>query len=117
MVQLLNNYSFLLSLGVVYEFDADKTAIIRAHNFSRRCLGKEQMTMDTAAIVVHKIINEQVPFVSLEFVDRPVLKINKHERVKMNFRYLRDANGKLLISKGVLDVLRDTSSFDVGQLE
>lgn len=79
-----------------------------------------QMTMDTAGIVGDMIVNRGIPLESIKFIDRPVLKLNKHERVKMNFRYLADIKQfgkKPLICDKVLKIIKNTNEFDIDFLE
>lgn len=105
--------------SVVGEFDADKTRILRERGFRTRNLGSAQMTMDTAAIVCHMVVNRGVDFSSISFIDRPTIKVNRHERVKMNFRYLPSDTDpkKPLISATVLKIIKDTSEFNLDELE
>ena len=52
------------------------------------------MTTDTAVRVTRIVVLDMVPLQSIDYVDFPEIKVNKHESVEMPFRYVRHrANG------------------------
>lgn len=115
---ILGNGTSIYIILLVDEFDADRTRFLREKGFSRRKMGNMQMTMDTAAIVCSKIVNEKINFWEIKFVDRPTIHINKFERVKMNFRYLLDEKtNKPVISEQVLQIIKNTDDFALESLE
>jgi len=48
------------------------------------------MTTDTAVRVTRIVVLDMVPLQSIDYVDFPEIKVNKHESVEMPFRYVRD---------------------------
>ena len=53
------------------------------------------MTTDTAVRVTRLVVLDLVPLEGINYVDFPEIKVNKHERVEMPFRYVKDrVNGE-----------------------
>ena len=104
-------------LGNVDEQDADRTKVLREQLYSSRMLGNHQMTTPTAACVTHLILDEQKPFESLKFVDRPEFETEyEGETLMMPFRYLVGDDGKPIMAEGVLDILTGDLEWDLGDL-
>lgn len=74
-----------------------------------RRLGPKQMTTDTAVRVTRLVVQEKskyftrsqtqlniaiVPLESIDYVDYPELRINKHESTEMPFRYVKGKDGQ-----------------------
>lgn len=103
-------------LGNVDEFDEDRTKLLRKEGVSRKNLGAMQMTLDTAAIVCDIILHKGIDLENIRFIDLPVFKISLHESVQMNFRYLDNGMGEPLVSKEVLQILKNNDDFDILEL-
>jgi len=74
----------------------DRTGELRAKGFPVRRLGPVQMTTDTAVRVTRTVILDQLPLDKIPFVDYPEIKVNKHESVRMPFRYVKNAEGPVM---------------------
>jgi len=74
----------------------DRTGELRAKGFPTRRLGPVQMTTDTAVRVTRTLILDQLPLESIPYVDYPEIKVNKHESVKMPFRYVKGNDGPVM---------------------
>lgn len=109
---------FLLGgiLGNVDEFDFDRTSLLRAEGFPTRNLGSMQMSTDTAAICTKLVVIDQVGFETIDFVDRPEIRVDDCEHVVMNFRYIKGPDGEPLMAKGVLDLIKQVD-FDTAIME
>lgn len=87
------------------ENDPDRTRELRRLGFSRRNLGHEQMTTDTAIITSWKILDNHIPFDKLLFIDRPTFNLNRYESIHMPFRYLSTLNqSEPLLPPGMLSL-------------
>ena len=76
----------------------------------RRNLGQKQMSTDTAVLVAHKIINEQIPFSKLKFKDELEIGIGKKLSTILPYRYLLK-KGKVVLAKGLIKHLKTDDSF------
>jgi ribosome biogenesis SPOUT family RNA methylase Rps3 len=75
-----------------------------------RNLGKKQMPTDTA-VKVAKLILEGAKFEELKFKDKLILKIDKYDEVILPFRFLIGKDGKVEITPGLLEYLKNKKSF------
>ena len=82
----------------------DDSKVLRDLGFVCRNLEEEQMTMDTAAIVAKKILEDQTPMEQLRFTSRPDFKIGKNEYVNIPFRYLAAEDGTPLVAPGIVKI-------------
>ncbi|MCJ1290478.1 hypothetical protein MMC34_002016 [Xylographa carneopallida] len=94
----------------------DRTAELRQKGFKGRRLGSVQMTTDTAARVTRMVIQQKVALDQISYIDYPELKINKHESTQMPFRYVMDENGKPIMPKGMVDLIKSDSEKGFGDL-
>lgn len=105
-------------LGNVDEFDFDRTSVLRVKGFPTRSLGSMQMTTDTAVRVSKMILVDGMPFPTIPFVDRPEFAMNETtEKLVMNFRYVKGADGEPLICPRVLELLKEDFDFNLESLE
>ena len=75
------------------------------------------MTTPTAACVTYLILDEQKPFESLKFKDRPEFETEyEGETLMMPFRYLVGDDGKPIMADGVLDILTGDLEWDLSDL-
>ncbi|ODV58310.1 protein-arginine N-methyltransferase SFM1 [Ascoidea rubescens DSM 1968] len=85
----------------------DRTGELREkYGFSGRRLGKLQMTTDTAVRVTQLIIEKNITFDEISFIDYPEIKFNKYESTEMPFRYVLDDNNKPIFPDGMLDLIK-----------
>ncbi|MCJ1315261.1 hypothetical protein MMC15_000577 [Xylographa vitiligo] len=94
----------------------DRTAELRQKGFKGRRLGPVQMTTDTAARVTRLVIQQKVALDQISYVDYPELKIDEHESTEMPFRYVMDENGKPIMPKGMIDLIKSDSEKGFGDL-
>lgn len=90
---------------------------MRKKGFTTRNLGTVQMTTDTALRTTKRIIEDQVPFEKLQFIDRPEISSTKHEQLILNFRFLADECGKPIIATGIREILLNDQDFELDRLE
>lgn len=100
---------FLLGgiLGDVDDCDQDRTSELRSFGYECRNLEHLQMTTDTAAIVVHRVINQQAPLSACSFVDRPEIALSPNERIVFPFRLLAKdgSSGEPVFAPGIQEAL------------
>ncbi|MCJ1418913.1 hypothetical protein MMC32_005264 [Xylographa parallela] len=94
----------------------DRTAELRQKGFRGRRLGPIQMTTDTAARVTRMVIQQNVALDEIPYIDYPELKIDEHESTEMPFRYVMDENGKPIMPKGMVDLIKSDSEKGFGDL-
>ncbi|MCJ1377651.1 hypothetical protein MMC17_000747 [Xylographa soralifera] len=94
----------------------DRTAELRQKGFKGRRLGPVQMTTDTAARVTRLVIQQKVALDQISYIDYPELKIDEHESTEMPFRYVMDENGKPIMPKGMVDLIKSDSEKGFGDL-
>ena len=84
-------FQYLLFGGILGDDPPqDRTKMLRQMGFERRNLGSFQMTTDTAVLVSQIVIEQQKELKDIEFIDRPEIKLSKHESVELPFRYIKD---------------------------
>lgn len=105
---------FLLGgiLGNVDEFDMDRTAILRRHNFPTRNLGHMQMTTDTAVKTSFIILSQQKNLKDIAFIDRPDLVGPSGQQFVSDFRYLALPDGTPDIDPLILEEMEKDFEFD-----
>ncbi|PJF17190.1 hypothetical protein PSACC_02984 [Paramicrosporidium saccamoebae] len=91
--------------------------VSRKLGFPTRNLGTVQMTTDTAVKTTKRIVEDGIPFSSLEFIDRPEISASANEKLILNFRFLADAHGAPMIAPGIKDLLLAEDDFDYALLE
>ncbi|MCJ1403159.1 hypothetical protein MMC11_006382 [Xylographa trunciseda] len=112
----------------------DRTAELRQKGFKGRRLGPVQMTTDTAARVTRLVIQHngnvsllyvtlacsdgtsEVALDKIPYIDYPELKIDEHESTQLPFRYVKDDNGKPIMPKGMIDLIKLDSEKGFGDL-
>ncbi|SCV02748.1 LAMI_0H02630g1_1 [Lachancea mirantina] len=72
-------------------------------------LGDKQMTTDTAIRTTQLIIEGQIPFEKIKFIDYPEFRFSKNEATEMPFRYVLDAQGRPILPEGMLDLIKKDS--------
>lgn len=116
----------------------DRTGDLRKLGFPGRRLGPEQMTTDTAVRTTRIVVQEgsklcrdsPLLYVALtmlpeklseiEYIDRPEIpitdengKIKANETIEMPFKYVKAADGKPIIPKGMLELLANDAEKDI----
>ncbi|KAF4986912.1 hypothetical protein FDECE_15694 [Fusarium decemcellulare] len=84
----------------------DRTSELRKKGFEGRRLGPKQMTTDTAVRVTRIVVQDKVPLGEVSYLDFPELKFNEHESTEMPFRYVKGEDGKPIMPKGMIDLIR-----------
>ncbi|KAL4785084.1 SAM-dependent RNA methyltransferase [Aspergillus varians] len=84
----------------------DRTAELRKKGYEGRRLGPVQMTTDTAVRVTRMIVHDRVPLEDIPYIDHPEIVINDHERTEMPFRYVKDSDGKPIMPKGMVNLIK-----------
>ncbi|KAF4455520.1 carboxypeptidase D [Fusarium albosuccineum] len=84
----------------------DRTSELRKKGFEGRRLGPKQMTTDTAVRVTRIVVQDKVPLGEVSYLDFPELKFNEHESTEMPFRYVKGEDGKPIMPKGMVDLIR-----------
>lgn len=80
-------------------------------------LGALQMSTDTACRCAHYILEKQIPFEEIKFIDYPEIRFNKREAVEMPFRYiLDDVTGKPILPDGMLQLMKKDSEQSIDDL-
>lgn len=79
-------------------------------------LGDKQMTTDTAIRTTQLIIERQIQFNNIKFIDYPEFKFNKNESTEMPFRYVLDATGKPILPEGMLELIKNDSEQNIENL-
>lgn len=81
-----------------------------------RRLGDKQMTTDTAIRTTQLIIEQQIPFNEIKFIDYPEFRFNEHEATEMPFRYVLDETGRPVLPEGMLDLIKRDSEQSLDDL-
>ncbi|OJJ63267.1 hypothetical protein ASPSYDRAFT_37792 [Aspergillus sydowii CBS 593.65] len=84
----------------------DRTSELRKKGYEGRRLGPVQMTTDTAVRVTRMVVHDRVPLEEIPYIDHPEIVINEHERTEMPFRYVKDSDGKPIMPKGMLELIK-----------
>ncbi|XBW35551.1 hypothetical protein QEN19_001126 [Hanseniaspora menglaensis] len=80
-------------------------------------LGALQMSTDTACRCAHYILDKQIPFDEIKFIDYPEIRFSKREAVEMPFRYiLDDVSGKPILPDGMLKLMKKDSQQSIEDL-
>ncbi|KAI9739445.1 MAG: hypothetical protein M1818_005133 [Claussenomyces sp. TS43310] len=94
----------------------DRTSELRQKGFEGRRLGPKQMTTDTAVRVTRLVVQNHIPLSDIPYVDYPELRINKNESTEMPFRYVRGDDGRPIMPKGMLELIKSDSEKGFGDL-
>ncbi|KAK6458621.1 SAM-dependent RNA methyltransferase [Scheffersomyces xylosifermentans] len=95
----------------------DRTGLLREkYGFAGRRLGALQMTTDTAIRTTQRIIEDQVKFEDIKFLDYPEIRYNKYESTEMPFRYIVDENGEPILPVGMLDLIKHDAEQSIDDL-
>ena len=95
----------------------DRTGILRKkYGFAGRRLGALQMTTDTAIRTTQLIVQQQVKFEDIKFLDYPEIRYSKYESTEMPFRYVVDANGEPILPEGMLDLIKHDAEQSIDDL-
>ncbi|SCV03473.1 LAME_0H10704g1_1 [Lachancea meyersii CBS 8951] len=79
-------------------------------------LGDKQMTTDTAIRTTQLIVERQLAFEEIKFIDYPEFRFNKNEATEMPFRYVLDADQKPILPEGMLDLIKKDSEQSLDDL-
>ncbi|AET40332.1 protein-arginine N-methyltransferase SFM1 Ecym_5595 [Eremothecium cymbalariae DBVPG len=79
-------------------------------------LGDKQMTTDTAIRTTQLIVEKQLPFENIKFIDYPEFKFSKHEATEMPFRYILDDNARPILPEGMLELIKKDSEKSLDDL-
>jgi ribosome biogenesis SPOUT family RNA methylase Rps3 len=98
----------------------DKTALVRDLGFdkndNRRHLGEMQMTTDTAVLVTRMIIQYQMEFPDIQFIDNPEIEGEDGGITEMEgFRYVCDDQGRPVLAPGMQKLLNDSMDWDLSE--
>ncbi|KAK6464485.1 SAM-dependent RNA methyltransferase [Scheffersomyces coipomensis] len=95
----------------------DRTGLLREkYGLEGRRLGALQMTTDTAIRTTQIIIQDQVKFEDIKFIDYPEIRYNKYEATEMPFRYVIDKNGEPILPVGMLDLIKNDADQSIDDL-
>ncbi|SCU88566.1 LAFA_0E13432g1_1 [Lachancea sp. 'fantastica'] len=72
-------------------------------------LGAKQMTTDTAIRTTQLIVERQLEFESIKFIDYPEFRFSKSEATEMPFRYVLDDQNRPILPEGMLDLIKKDS--------
>ncbi|AMD22521.1 HHL249Wp [Eremothecium sinecaudum] len=72
-------------------------------------LGDKQMTTDTAIRTTQQIVEKQLKFSDIKFIDYPEFRFSKNEATEMPFRYILDSAGKPILPEGMLELIKKDS--------
>lgn len=79
-------------------------------------LGDKQMTTDTAIRTTQLIVERQLPFEEVKFIDYPEFRFSKNEATEMPFRYVLDSEGKPILPEGMLELIKRDSEQSLDDL-
>jgi ribosome biogenesis SPOUT family RNA methylase Rps3 len=109
-----SQFKFLLFGGILGDDPPrDRTKELRKFGFQSRHLGPIQMTTDTAVLVAQQVLEHQKPLESLNFVDKPEIKLGKKESVQLPFRYLVNDDGAPTLPDGLLALIRKSNELSL----
>jgi ribosome biogenesis SPOUT family RNA methylase Rps3 len=95
----------------------DRTGILREkYGFAGRRLGELQMTTDTAIRTTQKIVDNQVKFENIKFLDYPEIRYNKYESTEMPFRYIVAEDGNPILPQGMLELIKHDAEQSIDDL-
>ncbi|ODV66967.1 DUF431-domain-containing protein [Hyphopichia burtonii NRRL Y-1933] len=95
----------------------DRTGILRKkYGFAGKRLGSLQMTTDTAIRTTQKIVQDQIKFEDIKFIDYPEIKYNKYESTEMPFRYVLDKEGTPILPEGMLKLIEHDAEQSIDDL-
>ncbi|KAI6377845.1 hypothetical protein MCOR25_002367 [Pyricularia grisea] len=84
----------------------DRTSELRKKGFEGRRLGSKQMTTDTAVRVTRIVAEQKTALEDIPYLDFPELKFNDHESTEMPFRYVKGEDGKPIMPKGMVELIK-----------
>ncbi|EDO16010.1 hypothetical protein Kpol_495p8 [Vanderwaltozyma polyspora DSM 70294] len=115
-----NKFEFFIFGGILGDHPPrDRTKEIKElypDLVSGRRLGDKQMTTDTAIRTTQLIIESGKPLESIKFIDYPEFRFSKKEATEMPFRYVLDAEGKPILPKGMLELIKKDSEQSLDDL-
>jgi ribosome biogenesis SPOUT family RNA methylase Rps3 len=95
----------------------DRTGILREkYGFAGRRLGELQMTTDTAIRTTQKIVEDQIKFEDIKFLDYPEIRYNKYESTEMPFRYIVGKDGNPILPQGMLELIKHDAEQSIDDL-
>lgn len=95
----------------------DRTGVLRKkYGFAGRRLGALQMTTDTAIRTTQKIVQDQVRFEDIKFLDYPEIRYNRYESTEMPFRYIVDKDGNPILPVGMLELIKHDAEQSIDDL-
>ncbi|KAM0519486.1 hypothetical protein ACHAPE_003660 [Trichoderma viride] len=94
----------------------DRTSELRKKGFEGRRLGPKQMTTDTAVRVTRMVVHDKIPLDQMPYLDFPELKFSEHESTEMPFRYVKGADGKPIMPKGMVELIQKDADKSVDDL-
>ncbi|KAL4751536.1 hypothetical protein BDW72DRAFT_173579 [Aspergillus terricola var. indicus] len=94
----------------------DRTSELRKKGYEGRRLGPVQMTTDTAVRVTRMVVHDRVPLEEIQYIDHPEIVINEHERTEMPFRYVKDSEGKPIMPKGMVELIKKDAEKSIEDL-
>lgn len=89
---------------------------MRIKGFEGRRLGPVQMTTDTAVRVTRMVTLEKKKLEDIEWIDNPEIKVSRVESVEMPFRYVKGADGKIIVPEGMIELIKHDSERGFGDL-
>lgn len=106
--EIARKYEYFIFGGILGDNppkDRTKTELTKFLPYPAFNLGREQMSTDTAVIVV-KEIYDGTPLDKLRFVDKVEIEVEDGLTVTLPYRYLI-VDDKLVIAEGIIDLLRE----------
>lgn len=112
-----NKFDFFVFGGILGSHPRiDRTGILREkYGFAGRRLGSLQMTTDTAVRTTQLIVQKQVPFAKIDFIDYPEIKYSRHESTEMPFRYVVQ-DGRPILPEGMLELIKHDAEQSIDDL-
>ncbi len=74
------------------------------------------MTTDTAVRVTRMVTLEKKKLEDIEWIDNPEIKVSRVESVEMPFRYVKGADGKIIVPEGMIELIKHDSERGFGDL-
>jgi ribosome biogenesis SPOUT family RNA methylase Rps3 len=102
-----SNFKYFIFGGILGDHPPrDRTSELKNKlKCTTRRLGNLQMTTDTAVRTTKIILEDQIPFDKIKFIDYPEIRFNKHEATEMPFRYVLNNNGIPIFPEGMIDLI------------
>ena len=109
------NFEYFLFGGILGDYPPRKRTkeeVTSLLNFPTRNIGEKQMSTDTAVNVVHKIVDDKIPFNKLKFVDEVEIVLDDGYSNVLPYRYLVE-DGKPILPEGMIEhLMKENEEFE-----